>query len=113
MIERYSFSHIEVDGRTFTSDIIIYPDGRILDSWWRESGHYLVREDIEEVLDARPQILIIGTGASGMMQVDPRLLIALANEGVTVEELPTREAVARYNALYMSEKVAACLHLSC
>jgi len=34
MIESYAFGSIVVDGRKFTSDLIIYPDGHIDTFWW-------------------------------------------------------------------------------
>ncbi|HID32748.1 MAG TPA: hypothetical protein EYP24_05165, partial [bacterium (Candidatus Stahlbacteria)] len=48
-IESYQFGRITVDGKTYHSDIIIYPD-RIVSSWWRGEGHYLKKVDIEEIL---------------------------------------------------------------
>ena len=36
MIEKNEFGAIRVDGKTYTTDIIIYPDGRVSDNWWRK-----------------------------------------------------------------------------
>ncbi|HDL64334.1 MAG TPA: hypothetical protein ENH12_02985 [Proteobacteria bacterium] len=68
MIENYHFGRIVIDGKTYTSDVIIFPD-RIREEWWREDGHSLSLKDIEEVLTLRPDILIVGTGNASLMRV--------------------------------------------
>ena len=45
-----------IDGKTYHSDLIIFPDGRIQSSWWRKSGHRLSLEDIAHLVDASPYI---------------------------------------------------------
>ncbi len=67
-IEHYSFGKIVIDGKTYTSDLIIYPD-RIDPSWWRKEGHLLQIDDLSDVLKENPDLIIIGTGYSGVMRV--------------------------------------------
>jgi len=45
----YHFGTIEIDGRTYTSDVIITPE-RVLDSWWRQEGHRLAVADLTDVV---------------------------------------------------------------
>ncbi len=114
MINSYSFGHIEVDGGKFDTDIIIYPDGRVEDSWWRKSGHTLALEDIADLVAAGPDVIIAGTGSSGMMNPEPGIETELARKGIILELLPTKRAIERYNALAREEKkVGACFHLTC
>jgi len=40
MIESYKFGEILIDGVTYTSDVIIYPDS-VDFKWWRKEGHLL------------------------------------------------------------------------
>ena len=110
-IESYQFGRITVDGKTYHSDIIIYPD-RIVSSWWRGEGHYLKKVDIEEILKMEPEVLIIGTGYSGVMKVDPEVLVELKRIGIAYHILPTPEAVKLFNQLGEG-KVVAALHLTC
>ncbi|MCL6087454.1 MAG: MTH938/NDUFAF3 family protein, partial [Actinobacteria bacterium] len=72
MINSYSFGNIIIDGKRFTKDLIIFPD-KINSNWGRESGHLLTQDDIAEILDYKPEVLIIGTGAHGFMKVDDKL----------------------------------------
>jgi hypothetical protein len=113
-IEAYSFGSMTIDGRGYRSDLIIHPDGAIEEDWWRERGHNLTMHDIEKVLRDRPQVLIIGTGASGMMRISPGLHDECSQRGVTLEAYGTADAADRYNALAKAgTSVAAGFHLTC
>lgn len=110
-IEHYEFGRIVIDGEEQRRDVILLPD-RVVPEWWRRDGHALVLEDLEGVLDDLPRHLVVGTGATGRMRPDPGTLEALRERGITVEVLPTGEAVDRYGELEPS-KAAAALHLTC
>lgn len=113
MIEAYAFGAITIRGESFRSDVRII-DGRVLPEWWRSDGHLCTPADLEEVLKAGPEVLVIGTGASGRMRLDDGLVEALAKQGIRCLAMPTREAVDRFNALHeQGERVAAALHLTC
>lgn len=112
MIESYRFGSITVQGKTYTRDVILYPD-RVQDSWWRERGHELGMEDIEEVLASRPDVLIIGTGASGRMNVSQELQEEIRKKGIRLFVARTGEAVKLYNQLAVTGRTVAALHLTC
>ena len=113
MIDSYSFGSMVIDGRRYTSDLIIYPDGRVQDSWWREKGHRLSLSDIADLIAEKPALIIVGTGSSGMMEPDQDVPDALAQQGIQFEALPTRQAVERYNHLSRARRTGACFHLTC
>ena len=113
LIQEYSFGRIRIDDETFTSDVIIYPD-RVTD-WWREDGHYLQPHDIPDVLAAAPDVLVVGTGHSGIMRVAPETEHACVERGIEIIKQSTVEAVRIYNELVSmgDRKVIAALHLTC
>ena len=96
-IDGYSFGKMTVGGKQFTSDLILHPDGHIQANWWRAQGHRLLPDDIPSVLDAGPDKVVIGTGASGMMSVSESVLELCEKRGIEVEACRTAEAVRRYN----------------
>jgi len=113
MIESYRFGEIRVDGVRYTSDLIILPSG-VKPNWWRREGHRLSLEDLEEVLREKPEILVIGTGYSGLMRVPKELIEHLRAEGIEVMVQRTGEAWKTYNQLSREgRRVAAALHLTC
>ncbi|MGH2539234.1 MAG: MTH938/NDUFAF3 family protein, partial [Actinomycetota bacterium] len=110
-ISSYRFGHIVVDGDELTRDVIVLPD-RVVRNWWRNDGHRLVRQDLAEVWAELPPRLVVGTGASGRMELDPTLLETLRARGIEVECLPTGRAVERFGELAPAT-AAAALHLTC
>jgi hypothetical protein len=112
MINSYKFGQINVDGKEYTNDIIIVPAG-LMDKWWRRTGHELSTEDIQPVLDAHPEVLIVGTGASGMLRVLPEVKDTLSEKGIELIIETTQEACKVFNEISTKRKAAAALHLTC
>ncbi len=113
-IEHYQFGRITVDGKTYTSDVIISPDG-VNGSWWREKGHEVAINDLGPILEDGPEIAIIGTGANDIMKVLPEAGAELEKQCESVHVLPTHQAVKQYNGLQerSERRVVAALHLTC
>lgn len=111
-ITHYSFGRITVDGNTYTSDLIIFPD-RVEPSWWRKKGHNLSPEDLTDMVNAEPDELIIGTGYSGAMAVSREALRLLKSRGIEVRVQNTGRAVEIFNSAPGDKKVIAALHLTC
>jgi len=72
-IDAYSFGMIVINGVTYTRDIIILPD-RVISNWRRQNGHLLIPEDIHEVLDLSPEILIVGTGSFDRLKISDAMI---------------------------------------
>jgi hypothetical protein len=112
-IRSYRFGKIDIDGRSYTSDVIVTPEG-VLDTWWRKDGHNLAVADLAPILAAKPDILVIGTGYLGRLIVSEGARQHLEAHGVQVREARTRQAVADFNRLQAQRaRVAAALHLTC
>lgn len=112
-IDSYRFGEIVIDGVDYSSDIIIV-GGKVQANWWRKQGHLLVVEDIKNIISAKPSVLVVGCGASGMMAIDQKLKDTLQENGIRLEALETAEAVERFNELCKTDAdVAAALHLTC
>jgi hypothetical protein len=112
MIESYAFGRMDVDGRTYTSDLIIFPD-RVNDSWWRKYGHNLCLEDIEDVLKEKPEVLVIGTGFYGIMSVEKEVKSHLQSQGIELIIAKTEKAVQSFNESASKKKTAGAFHLTC
>jgi hypothetical protein len=111
-IEYYSFGKITIEGKTYTSDVIIYPE-KVNASWWRKEGHNLQVVDLTDVINANPQILVIGTGATGLMRVPKETISHLQSKGIEVHVARTGEAVEIFNKLQKDKIVIAAFHLTC
>lgn len=111
-IEEYGFGKIVIGGKIYTSDVIVYPD-YVDSSWWRKEGHYLQKEDLREVIKAGPEILIIGKGNWGVMEVPKELLSFLESKGIMSYAEKTGRAVELFNAQAEDKKVIGAFHLTC
>jgi len=112
-IDQYAFGKIVIDGKTYTSDVILYPE-KVDPSWWRKEGHRLQPEDLETVIRKKPDILIIGTGNVGAMTVPQETLDYLRSQGIDVRVARTGKAVDIFNGSQKeNKKIIAALHLTC
>jgi hypothetical protein len=111
-IENYEFSVIVIDGQTYRTDLLIWP-GHLKTDWWRRESHLLELADVLEALAAAPQVLVVGTGAYGRMEVEPALAAYLKEQGIDLVAQPTREACQSINELSGKRRLAAALHLTC
>jgi hypothetical protein len=113
IITHYEFGRISVDGKDYQSDVIISPNG-VQDQWWRKQGHNLAVDDLETVVQSKPEVVIIGSGYYGRMQVPDATREYLVNKGIRVEIATTSEAVTRFNELQQDcARIVAALHLTC
>lgn len=112
MIQSYSFGRMVVDGQTYTSDLIIFPE-KIKDSWWRKSGHRLCLEDLEDVLKEEPEVLVIGTGFYGLMKAEEEVKREAEAKGIALIIEKTEQAVENFNELASKRKTIGAFHLTC
>jgi hypothetical protein len=114
MIDTYEAGHgIRIKGRMYRSDVKIIGD-EVLSDWWRKAGHRLDQADLSDILAHRPDILVVGTGYAGMMQVPDATRKALENQGIRLQVEKTGSAVRVFNRLHEAgRKVAGAFHLTC
>ena len=113
IIESYSFGRMVIDGTSYTKDVIIYPDSKILSPWWRNQGHVLEAADLKKLIAAKPDIIICGTGAMGAMRIPGELTEFLGASNIEFTAQRTSKAIEIYNQLSGNSKVGGCFHLTC
>lgn len=112
-IDSYQFGEIVIGGTAYNSDCLILGDS-VHANWWRKQGHLLAPEDLQLVIEARPSVLVVGCGESGLMKISEDTESVLQQEGIELIALDTHRAVTRFNELAeKGENVAAALHLTC
>ncbi len=112
IINSYQFGLITISGKNYTSDVIIFPDS-INDGWRRKTGHQLCLEDIAGVMTENPEVLVVGTGTSGLMKVLPEVKQSVETQDIKLIVQTTDKACQTYNQLRRSQKAVAALHLTC
>ncbi len=112
-IDSYQFGKIVIDGVDYTSDLIILGD-EVQSDWWRKQGHSLSADDLKTILKAKPSVLVVGCGASGLMDVPDQTRQALKERDIQLEAFDSYKAVQKFNELSEAGvNVAAALHLTC
>ena len=111
MIDAYEFGRMVVNGMIYTSDLIIFPD-RIDASWWREAGHSLSVKDVQEIVSFKPELLILGTGYYGAMDMPASTIDYLQKQGIVLKAEKTKEACRLFNEV-RSIKLVGAFHLTC
>jgi len=113
MIESFSFGNIVVNGITYTNDIKII-QGKVIPSWWRKKGHHVNIDDIQDIIAAGPDILVLGKGKPGLMKSTPSLCEFLKQKHIDLIEEKTSKAIKTFNRLFKQGKnVCAGFHLTC
>lgn len=113
MITDFSFGKIVVNGKTYSDDIKIVR-GKVISDWWRKRGHRVDVEDVADILESRPDIVVIGKGSPGLMKSSSSLRDYLNVNNVELIEKKTAKAIEVFNKLYQEGKrVAAGFHITC
>ena len=111
-IDAFSFGTITINGRSYTTDVIVFPD-RIQEDWKREEEHRPQISEFAEIVKAEPDVLIIGTGYGGVLSVADQVRNYLTSKGIEVRVEKTKDAIELFNTLQGTEKVVAALHITC
>jgi len=112
-IDAYSFGSMTVDGKVHNADLIIFPD-KIQGHWWRKEGHSLAIDDLKDVIAYQPDVLVIGRGHLGCMNVPSETRQNLQTHHIEVLDQKTGEAQKVFNEqVKKGRKVIGAFHLTC
>lgn len=120
MIEDYQFGSITIDGEIYNHDVQVFWTGEVFD-WWRKESHIVDVEDIIEVVEQKPEAIVIGTGQSGMAKVTEEAKKFIEARRIKLFIDPTEQAIKTFNIRKEEsmeeegklEKVIGLFHLTC
>lgn len=110
MIENYTFGSLMIDGKEYGYDVKIV-NGNVI-PWSPTKHHTVTLKDLKELLEAEPELIIIGTGAYGAVRVPEDVKRHLEAEKVKFIILNTEEACEEVNRAH-GKKVCALIHSTC
>ena len=112
MIDSYTFGKFVVDEKEYESNIILL--GKIVNRARYLPDHGLAFDDIIPLVEYKPEYIVIGTGASGVMPVSDEIKELIETKGIKLIVEKTPDACRTYNSLLSeNKKVAAFLHDTC
>lgn len=116
-IDSFQFGSIVIDGRKYGHDILIFPDGVVREregGFWKFGSHVIRKAEVEELIRAKPELLIVGTGTSGRARVESELKASAAEANVELLITSSSEAINRLNQLIdEGKRAAALIHITC
>ena len=105
MIQEYKYGMFKVDNRVYYDDI------KLLGTkvkFWECRTREIRLEDIQDLLEIKPQMIIIGLGAGGLISVSDGVKEALRMRRITLVSEKNQKAAEAYNdALNNGKNVAA------
>lgn len=97
MVTAYGPGWIEVNRQRHETAILLAPEGPVR-AWNVESFDALAAADFEQLLQERPEIVLLGTGARQRFP-HPRLTAPLSAVRIGVDAMATEAACRTYNIL--------------
>ncbi len=97
VIHAYTRTSVSVNGQVHTRSLLVPPTGDLID-WPVSSLEALTEADFQPILDARPEVVILGTGPT-LRFLKPALLRHLMAARIGVETMDTAAACRTYNIL--------------
>ncbi len=111
------FGEARVGKKTYDYDLIVDPEGKVRKrkkKLAREefgTSHKIGARELEAFCDNQLELLVIGTGRHGMVQLDESAVQLLENHGTEYRLLPSSEAAEAYNSA--RGRKALLLHVTC
>lgn len=116
-IESFKFGSIIIGGKRYGRDVLMLADGTVKQrkgGFWKFGSHVIKKAEIEELLKASPEVVVVGTGTSAKANLASDAELSLKEAKIELITLPSREAVERLNRLAQEGKrVSALVHITC
>ena len=116
-IGKLSFGSIIIGGKKYRKDVLIFADGTVKK---RKGGflmfgsHNIKKEEIEELAQGEPEMIIIGTGTNDKASLAPEVENWAKGKNLNLLVQPSYEATAKLNeSAAEKKKVAAFIHITC
>jgi hypothetical protein len=113
IINSTEFGSITIDNKTYYSDIIVTWDKEV------KEIHLTVRHlfglpEFNRIVSKKPDILIIGTGDSGLCEISDELRELCRKRKIDLIIMTSRKAMEKFNEVFnQGRKVAAFIHITC
>ncbi len=108
LVSNYGPGFFEINSDRYTSSICLHGND-IFENWQHGNSRSLSLQNFEQIIEARPEILILGTGKN-LEFPKPVLMAELHKKGIVLEAMGTSAACRTYNVLVSERRrVAAAL----
>lgn len=110
-INSVKFGEIIIDKKVYYSDMIVWWDGKIE---YQEKTHEFGMDQFLRLLGRKPEIIVIGTGMSGVVKIPEEVEQVAKDKGVEIFKEVSPKAAKMFNAFVAYKKrVVAVIHSTC
>jgi len=117
-ITRFEWATFTINGQIHSpeagvgKDIFLSPQG--VSAWHERKGHKLKAGMVKRALSLKPEVLIIGNGVEGALEIGKKARQEVEDAGVKLVVLRTPDACREYNRLFREGKrVILLAHGTC
>ena len=105
------FGEVEIDGKTYFSDMIVWWNGKIE---YREKSHTFGMSDFLKLAEKKPAIIVIGTGMNNICKVLDEVKQAAEDKKIEIYQELSPKAAKMFNGFVVDKKKAvAVIHSTC
>jgi hypothetical protein len=112
-INSSEFGEITIEGKTYAFDMYVCYNGELREAKLLER-HLFSKEELSFLLKKNPEIIIIGTGQYGLVEVSKDVKKITSKRGIELIKASTQEAIKKFNELVeKGRKVVGFFHITC
>ena len=93
----YGDGYVSINDQRYTHPVIVAPEGDVV-AWEAQAFDAIRPQHFEVLLEQRPELVILGTGASHRFP-KPEVIRPLVTTGIGFEAMDTKAACRTYNIL--------------
>ena len=115
VINSTKFGSVTIDGKIYDEEdnYIVFWDGEIIGLHTAER-HVFGKPELNIILKKNPDMVIVGTGDSGLLRVSEEVRNLCRRKGIKLIEMRSRGAIIKFNEAFNQEKkVVAFIHVTC
>lgn len=115
-VDSFQFGSIVIDGKKYGRDVLLFPEGTVRQregGFWKFGSHSITKAEIEELIKAKPEVLIVGTGTAGRAKITPEAETCAQEANVKLLAAPSPQAIKHMNQLLgEGKRVSAIVHVT-
>ena len=113
VINSTRFGSVTIDGKIYDREdnYIVFWDGEMIGLHTAER-HLFGKPELEMILKKKPEMVVVGTGVSGLLRVSEEVKTLCREKGIEFIEMVSREAIIKFNK-NLGKRVVAFIHVTC
>ena len=110
LIDSVKFGEIRIGGKDYYSDVVVWWDGKIE---MVVKSHQFGMSELLNLLKKKPQVVVLGTGVEGCVEVLEEVQMEMENRGLMLLVENTTNALEVFNAFVNEgKKAVAFMHVT-